>query len=323
MNTNSLPKNYSTIYKIGRFLKGKKNNSNNSEEIVLVSSLKKIEIENIDSCNDTKIQKLFLELKPFKKYINVYIHGSWADNTKNTFSDIDDFIIIDIESLERENYLSKVCKIINRIDMKFCRIDPIQHHGHWICSKNDLKNYNNSFIPLHILNEAKVIIGKNKILGLINQELTQEGLRKNIINTCNGIQLLSKKLFSNSINAYELKGLAGSFVIMPAFIMQLNGHNCSKPEAIKESHTFFSNQALICIEWSTNNRNNWGLVTSKFQYKLFSKLTYFFFDPHIWRRFSNKFSPKVQESTINKLSDKVLTPEIVEKFISESLIYAK
>lgn len=323
IKANFLPKKHSFFYKIINLTKGKKNNFIDTVENKKNESLKVFEIEIENKSIDPIIHRLFMDLRPFEEYVSVYLHGSWADETQTIFSDIDDFIILDTEGLKEKKYLSKVCNILNSIDMEFSRIDPIQHHGHWICSTNELENYDNSFIPLYILKEAKIVMGRNTIVGQINHERTKVGLRKNIINTCKAIEILSRKLFNNSINAYELKGLVGSFALMPAFIMQLKGDECSKPEAIKTAYKIFSESSLLCIQWSTNNRKNWHELTNKFKFMLFSRLAYLFFDPFLWRIFSNKFSPRVHESTVRQLSDTILTKQMVDKFISESLDYAK
>ena len=322
MNCNQLPVKYSLLYRLVKLIKRDKAQPVNVSEYS-VNELKEILIERIQACQDAVIQKLFSDLKPYKESVNIYLHGSWADNSKTPFSDLDDFLVLDTDKLNQNGQLKAVCKLLNKIDMKFCRLDPIQHHGHWIACKNDLNNYDNSFMPLHILKESKVILGNNFISGKVNTQLSKEGLKRNIISTCNGIKLLSDKFFENSINSYQLKGLVGSFVLMPAFIMQTKGFDYTKPEAINEAKSIFTNDALSCIEWSTNNRNNWDVITGSPKFKLFGLLTYFCFDPHLWRRFSKKFSPKIKQSQVKALSKVVLTRENVNLFIEESLRYAK
>lgn len=324
MISNSLPIQYSSTYRLIKFLMNKPIPSFEVyEDKIELKNLSKIKISEIEKCKVKKINQLFEDLNQYSQFVQVFLHGSWADDTSTPFSDIDDYIILDIKGLREKNIISKVFRILNKIDMEFCRIDPIQHHGHWICSKKELTNYDNSFMPLEILKESKIVIGESSIEGNINTELSKKGLKRNISNTCDNIKRLSELYFSNKINAYQLKGLVGSFVLMPAFILQVNGENCSKPEAIMRANTIFSKTSISCIQWSTYNRNNWKYITEKKRYKLFSCLSYFCFDPHLWRRFSNIFSPKVSENQKNQLSNIALTSESVTKFISESLKYAK
>lgn len=324
MKANSLPIINTSFFRLIQFLKREpklkfiENKINN--ELVNFSP---ITIENIGNCDNQLINQIFKKILPYSKYVNVFLHGSYADNTTTNFSDIDDYIVLDIENLKKDNLLSQVLKLLNKIDMQFCRIDPIQHHGHWISSKNELTNYDNSFIPLHILNDSKCVMGENFVKGIINSDTTKEGLKRNIINTCKGIENLSELYFNKSINAYQLKQLVGSFALMPAFIMQIKGYDCTKPEAISLSDNILSESARSCIKWSTNNRLHWHIITINKKYKTFGLISYLFFDPYLWRRFSEKFSPKVSEKQKKNLSKEILTLKVVEQFILESQQYAK
>jgi predicted nucleotidyltransferase len=323
MKSNSLPQNFTTAYKILRFLKNRpKVDFEGLSNYNFEGSLDYIEIQNIEICKNQKINKLFKKLRPYSDYVQVFLHGSYADDTTTAFSDIDDFIIIDLKELRKNRILSKVMNILNEIDMEFSRIDSIQHHGHWICSKEELKNYDNSFLPLQIIEDSKCVIGDNSIRGYVNTEISEEGLKNNIQNTCKGIKRLSDLYFRNKINAYQLKCLVGSFVLMPAFILQAQGENCTKPEAINRAKKNLSEKSLACIEWSTNCRNNWETISETQKFKRFSFFSQVFKDPFLWRRYSNKFSPKVSKNQKNAISNISLKKVSVEKFISESLEYA-
>jgi hypothetical protein len=324
MKSNSLPAQYSSTIRLIRFLLNKpKPKFEDNEDKIEAKHHTTIKINKIEKCKDYKINELFKDLKPYSQFVQVFLHGSWADNTRTLFSDIDDYIILDIKGLRENKLIFKVLRILNTIDMKFCRIDPIQHHGHWLCSKEDLTNYDNSFMPLEILKEAKSVFGNSFIEGIVNSELSEKGLKQNILNTCDSIKRLSELYFNRTINAYQLKCLVGSFVIMPAYIFQVRGEDLSKPEAIVRAKTIFSGKSTSCIKWSTDNRNNWVYITKNKKYKIFATFSYLFFDPHLWRRFSSYFSPKVSDNQNNQLSNIVLTTESVTNFITESLEYAK
>lgn len=320
MECNQITYRNSFLYKTYLFLTGKKvkkqkttfNERQFSEKVI---------IPIVDSCENVDILNLFKKLKPFEKGVSVYLHGSWADDTNNSFSDIDDFIILNKSKFESPKEFKKVISTLNKIDMKFCRLDPIQHHGHWIVCEEELESYNNSFMPLYIMGEAKKIIGKNHITANIDEIETEKGLKKNLAGTCKNIERLSEKYFSNTINSYELKGLIGSFVLIPAFIFQLKQKQFTKPEAISHSNKLFSIDAITCIEWATECRKNWNIITNKRKYKNFGRLAYICFDPHLWRRFSTKFSPMITERDKIHLSSKNFNKQTVHFFVKESLNY--
>lgn len=323
MESNLITKNYTIIGRLKKFFKFLKRNEKNNTSIIQSSYLKLTRVEVEEICSDDYVIQLFSKLKVYEKYVSVYLHGSWADGTKTSFSDLDDFVILDVEALKRDGLLSKVCKKLNRIDIRFCRIDPIQHHGHWICTTEDLNNYDNSFMPLHIFNDAKIILGNKVIRAKINSELTLNGLSRNIKNTCNGIKWLSEIYFAGAINTYQLKGLVGSIALMPSFVMQISGNNYSKPRSIQLADSIYSKEAIKCIRWATDCRNNWNVITDKSGYKVYRILPYLFLNPFLWRKFSGIFSPKVAKSDMAKLSEIKLEVENINLFIKESLKYEK
>lgn len=276
----------------------------------------------IRHCENRRILELFSELQDYSENLSVFIHGSWSDNTQTPFSDIDDFVVIDDFNTDIAT-LKEIVTILNKIDMSFCRIDPLQHHGHWITSKSELLNYDNSFIPLFILNDAKKVIGDQPLKYNIDTNITCEGLKNNIVNTCKSIDKLSYMFFNNNINCYSLKCFVGSFVLMPAFIFQLQGLQLNKPTAIKRSSELFTEKSFELIKWSTECRANWHVITNEIRYKLFSLLPRLFLNPHMWRRFAQKFSPAVAPQQLSKLSNIKITESDVQKFISESLAYVE
>lgn len=272
-------------------------------------------------CDNLLINKLFAPLVRYKDYVTVLLHGSYADDSTTAFSDIDDFIIIKNTLSARQ--LLKIIGVLNKIDMQFCRLDPLQHHGHWIASSANLANYDNSFMPLFILSEAKLVFGAPTIEARINQERSHQGLKNNILASCNEIKLLAEKLLNNRLNLYELKGLVGSFVLMPAFILQLQGIDVTKPVAISRAPEIFSASAQQLITWSSECRQNWGLLTQTRKFKLFASLSYLCFNPHLWRRFAHKYAPKIKSVELGKLSKLTITGELVDVFIRESMQHAK
>lgn len=272
-------------------------------------------------CNNQIVNNIFKPLEPFNDRLSVYLHGSWADNTTTNFSDIDDFIILEDGEISSSE-LKHIIYALNKVDMHFCRIDPIQHHGHWISCRSELRSYDNSFIPLFILKKAALLFGREQIQANINMEATISGLRSGIINTCKNIDMLGNKIVLGSISAYELKQLIGSFLLMPAYIFQLKGVELNKPEAIARAGELYSDTSIEMIKWCTECRLNWDYITSSKRYRLFSFLPFLVCNPHIWRMFSQRFSPKVNAMKLDQLSKIKIEKVQIDKFIAESESYA-
>lgn len=249
-------------------------------------------------------------------HIWVYLHGSQADRTTTAFSDYDDLVIVDMTDLTKSK-LKRLVRAMNRVDMRFCRLDPLQHHGHWIISKQSLSSYDESFLPLLVLEEALAIHGPSQLTYTLDRAATQRGLVRNVEATSASILAMYEKYRTNAINAYTLKGLVGSFALMPAFIFQLRGEGINKRTAIERASELYSEEALRCIAWSTHCRNNWAQVVNHPAHQALRIAANLFSNPHLYRRFAQR-SPNLD---LRKLTFPELKEASVRSFVNESRRY--
>lgn len=259
-------------------------------------------------------RELFRDLEAFPD-VWVYLHGSQADCTTTSFSDYDDLIVIDLQG-KRKTELIKLIDALNRVDMRFCRLDPLQHHGHWIISRQSLHCYDESFMPLLVLSDGLAVQGPQSLEYRLDEVATRQGLKANIVVTHQNIAILWDKLERRVINAYELKALVGSFVLMPAFLFQVQGKSLSKPEAIRRAGSLFSEEALKCVYWSTNCRHEWHRVMSLPGIRLLRALARLVANPHLYRFLASKVAPRVP---IDEFGFAGLTRNSVNAFLAESL----
>ncbi|MEX0729483.1 MAG: nucleotidyltransferase domain-containing protein [Aquisalimonadaceae bacterium] len=287
--------------------------SSSEKSRILVSISEKAPMESV------AIKAMFHELNKFSDVVSVYIHGSYADETTTSFSDIDDYIIVEEARLTNKRFKSLIIAL-NKIDMRFCRADPLQHHGHWITSVSELGCYDNSFLPLFVLGEAKHVLGRNGLEAKVDMASSRRGLCNNIGLTCEIIVLLFQKMRNNSINAYELKCLVGSVALMPAYVFQYLGEELSKPDAIKRAKEIYSSKSLEVIDWATQCRKNWIAVTGNTRFRFFSILPRLFCNPYVWRRTARSIAPKLTEKQLREMTDIVLIEGSVLQFVRESRV---
>lgn len=259
----------------------------------------------------SKLKEIFSGSENFS-FLSIYVHGSWADETQTPFSDLDDLVIIDSKSVPTRDEAVKAEEWLNKVDMRFCRIDPLQHHGHWIVYEEMIDNYDDSYIPLAVLNNSMRIQGPTKINYVVNLEKTKVGLKRNIDLTCENIHKLIKKYTAKTINSYEMKALVGSFLLMPAFLFQHNGKELSKREAIERKEEIFSPNTCLLLDKCSEIRTHWSIVTSSPSFKLIKFASYVFTNPHLFRQFSLKFAPRFPWSKFPPLSE-----DEVNKFLKE------
>jgi hypothetical protein len=259
----------------------------------------------------TELDQIFFGLNSLdNEKIQVFVHGSWADNSRTAFSDLDDFIIVE------DDYFETAQAVLKEIEMKFQQIDPIQHHGHWLIKKSKLLDYDNSFMPLFILNESICLKGKNYFPGHINRQLTLDGTIGRIINTCRNIESFFRLHADNKLNIYNLKKFVGSIALLPAMIYQLRGIEKGKRNAIENAEKIFSEKSLLLLQWATDLRNNWSQLTGQTSYQKLFEYVMKCHDPVQWRKKMDIDSPILK---CECLSEVRLNKVLIEEVISDSI----
>lgn len=267
---------------------------------------------NILSNSNGELKNIFKPLSKFES-VDVYVHGSWADDTKTPFSDLDDLIIIDEKKIKIENYKA-LKKALLKTENTFQKLDPLQHHGHWIISNSSLSNYDASFMPLFILENAVRIQGRQKIDYKVNIQATNQGLYRNLLITKNNIYRYYQRYQNRNLNIYELKCFVGSILLIPPMLFQLQGNQLDKRTAINESSILFSAEAIRSIEWASMCRRDWKEITTNKSFKIFAGLVRTIPHPKITRKFANKFSPKIYPHLHEKWP---LKPNTINSYIEE------
>jgi hypothetical protein len=138
-----------------------------------------------------ELEEVFSGIEKFP-YVSAYVHGSWADNTRTVFSDLDDLLIINYSQMGFWMRM-RLKFLLNKIHVRFIQIDPLQHHGHWKISSEELNDYDESYMPIFVLEEAIRIQGEKIIKTKLNEKKTRYGLIKNLGVTIENIKGLSSK----------------------------------------------------------------------------------------------------------------------------------
>lgn len=245
--------------------------------------------------------------------IEIYIHGSLADQTQTAFSDVDDMIIIDREKLRAISDARKLEHWLNRVDRRFCRVDPLQHHGHWIVYLDELKAYDASRMPLTVLNGALVVKGRSHIAATINTEQSIAGTARNVQSALGVVNHLYKRYSENDINSYQMKQLVGSLLLMPAYLFQLQGTEIDKKGAIENAGAIFGPVAVQAVRCAESIRSQWQIALKRPGVTLFSCLGRIIRNPHLYRVFASKCAPKFPKTRFP-----CLDTDMANAFLSET-----
>ena len=207
-----------------------------------------------------------------------YLHGSLAtmDYVKG-WSDIDTFMVLSKETVTNKSSLLKVRTILGKIHDLMKKISPLQHHGVMVSTAIDLKSYPESFLPLKVFEQMKIMVGKDKVIsGYVKKatpdfELLESTLGFLIKTAEKGIfehhafdneYLLAE--YQNADNAmYQFKYYLEQFTLLPCLYLTAIRQSCYKKESFQKSQEIFS---LVVLEWIgliSGLRKKWGQVTGE------------------------------------------------------------
>lgn len=186
------------------------------------------------------------------------IISSYADKTQTIESDIDDVIIIDERVFDSFRNFRKAKDILQKLNLLYQQIDPLQHHGHWIFFKHEFNYFNQSIIPVCVL-ENGVSIGRDvEIYYYVDEEISSKGYFDIIHLQLDNIKKKTAKLFSEGINLFELKNFISSITLVLPLLFQIKGEFVRKDVAIKKANQILDENALKVLIFTSELRERWS-----------------------------------------------------------------
>ena len=246
-------------------------------------------------------------------WISVYVHGSWADETRTAFSDLDDLVVVHGAQRRSDHDIRRLERWLNVVDLRFLRKDPLQHHGHWIIHSVELTCLDESYMPLVVLEDALVIQGEPRLEAIVDNTSTRRGLERNLTQTVRAIAAWTREYEQGTLNLYDTKHLIGAISLLPAYVIQLRGEYVDKSAAIRMFHDAASIKAREALDWATDARAGWAAVQHGPGYWALEAGPLLVRNPNLHRRLASRFSPRLDNSTLPRLD-----PEAVTQFLREA-----
>ncbi len=220
----------------------------------------------------------FLKRKIEGDLVGAYVHSSVATSEEVSYSDFDGFVILKNEALHDATRLKKIALALHQSEKIMLEMDPLQHHGWFILTEIDLRNYPEYYFPNELIRYAKCLFGENKI----TLRVKKTGFKKECTEAFNNMALgILTKLESKSFlkNYYVFKNLLSEFMLLPAFYIQAKtGFGIFKKfsfdkvkEELKEKYAVMDEISLIRTHWDyqpsafyRSLRNHFRLFPSKY-----------------------------------------------------------
>lgn len=281
---------------------------------------------------DTKIQKIFVDpfegnLKVIRQikdlierrfqhlFLGVIVHGSVATNEVIKYSDFDGLLII-----KDEYQNSKDLQLFKKQSMKIIyKFDPLQHHGWFQISENQLKNYPENYLPHVVLENAKTLYPL-KTISIEIEIIKHPDFKKSLESMTT---FLERKISQNWTprNMYQLKSFLSEIMLLPTlYYSAKHGKGIFKKQSFELVKNEFEISEWSPIQIASEIREDWVYHLNYFQRlimtreeKLFRKITEKLIAPKIPVRFSKKLNTAFFQNLrqlMNSMRQKVFLKEI-------------
>lgn len=176
-------------------------------------------IENYDGSNPL-VHKIKEFISPLEScMIGAYVHGSMGTYEEISYSDFDGFVILKDSVFYDTETIKKVGIRLYQSEKIMREIDPLQHHGWFILTESDLRNYPEHYFPHELFKYSKSLFGESNISFQLNDNDLSEVFKKSFDKLANSIL---KKTGSKSYltNQYSFKNLLSEFMLLPSIYIQ-------------------------------------------------------------------------------------------------------
>ena len=190
---------------------------------------------------------------------SVILHGSVGDGHTTGYSDVDALVIIRNDVFADPTRLSAVATKLSAARIFMYRFDPLQHHGWFAMTEQDLAAYPESVLPLEAIREGCVLSGEPvlRVSSLLQDCSVYEVAARRMVNKLH-YQLRDGW---RPKNAYQLKSLLSEFMMLPVLYLQtIYGKGYSKRDSFRDARTHYSESVWQAMEDVSNIRRHWKYI---------------------------------------------------------------
>ncbi len=228
---------------------------------------------------------------------DVIVHGSLGNYDAINYSDFDGLVIIKDEVLKNPLRLARVAWKLSETRQIMYDMDPLQHHGWFLLTEGEFRDYDDTYFPAEIFNYSKSILHEKSYSILITYS-SKVNYKDSFNALCTAI-LKSLRTKNKISNMYQLKSILSRFMLLPSLYYQAENKKVifkknSFEEVIKD---------FTLPEWKIMNevsqlRKEWLHNCSPLQKKIIKKFYY------LHHKMIQPFYPGIPPALKQKLNDK-------------------
>jgi hypothetical protein len=207
----------------------------------------------------------YLERNVEDEIEGAYVHGSTATNEMIAYSDFDGVLIAKDECLASPQRIKRLAFHLKVTHQMMLDLDPLQHHGWYIFSEQDLKNYPDSDFPVELFRHAKSLLNKGHHLTFYIAQ--QNNYQSPFFKLSQS--LLKKTSRRCPLTLFEIKALMSEFMLLPALYIEAKyAKGIFKGDSFKAAATDFTSDEWKIMDDISFIRANWDYpVNVKSEFK--------------------------------------------------------
>lgn len=186
-----------------------------------------------------------------------FLHGSLATNEEIPYSDFDGLVIIKNEVFKDEKRLISVAIKLSKAYSMMISLDPLQHHGWFVMTEKDCKNWPNNYFPPVLFEYCQSLLFSNAVIDLTylpSIEKDKTALLRLCDSTANHLRSLT---IPN--NSFQLKSILSEFMLLPSLYIQYKtGKGIYKKFSFEEAAKDFSANEWEIMNEVSSIREKWN-----------------------------------------------------------------
>jgi predicted nucleotidyltransferase len=148
-----------------------------------------------------------------------YVHGSVGTYEETAYSDFDALVILSMDVFESPGRLIRVADRLRRAKTIMYEFDPLQHHGWFVLTEDDLSFHCEAHFPAALFRHCKSLIeDKGRRVSIASRDSRRE--IDDILKAVAGSVVDKLERGKQPENVYQLKCLTSEFMLLPALHVQ-------------------------------------------------------------------------------------------------------
>lgn len=185
------------------------------------------------------------------------IHGSLASDEEVQYSDLDASLILNDTAFNDLETFRKIVRMIWQAQYLLHKQDPLQHHGFFILTNDDLAHHTYKRFPPQLFHESRSLLDDQElVLRISMRPEAPEERRESFQRMLNAVkEKFQEKHYPE--NYFDLKLLLSQLMLLPTLYLQAKGHDVKKAESFLLARKEFREWEWTPIETATRIRSQW------------------------------------------------------------------